>query len=66
MVYICLEQFRLNVMSAIKVEMKVEEQEEAVKGRRGLCYEYIEEIMSEGYYLMLGNKTEFKQVSRLV
>jgi hypothetical protein len=54
------------VISTIKVEMKVEEQEEAVKGRRGLCYEYIEEIISEGCYLMLGNKTEFKQVSRLV
>jgi hypothetical protein len=66
MVHICLEQFRLDVMSAVKAEMKVEEQEEAVKGRRGLCYEYIEEIMSEGCYLMSGNKTEFKQVSRLV
>lgn len=65
MVHICLVQFRLDVMSAVKAEIKVEEQEEAVKGGRGLCYEYIDEIMSEGCYLMSGNKTEFKQVSRL-
>lgn len=65
MVHICLVQFRLDVMSAVKGEVKAEEQEEALKGETGLCYEYIDEVMSGGCYLMSGNKTEFKQVSKL-
>ena len=64
-VYICLEQFRLDVIHAVKVEIKEEEREEALKGEKGLCYEYVDQIMTEGCYLMSGNKTEFKQVSRL-
>ena len=32
---------------------------------RGLSYEYLNEIMIKGCYLMLGNKTEFKHVSDL-
>lgn len=64
-VYICLEQFRLDVMHAVKVEIKLEERGEALKGEKGLCYEYVDQIMTEGCYLMSGNKTEFKQVSRL-
>jgi len=65
MVHICLVQFRLDVISAVKAELKAEEQEEALRGERGLSYEYLNEIMSGGCYLMLGNKTEFKQVSDL-
>lgn len=65
MVHICLVQFRLDVMSAVKGEVKSEVQEEALKGEKGLCHEYVDEIMRGGCYLMSGNKTEFKQVSRL-
>lgn len=64
-VHICLLQFRLDVISAIKAEVKPEEQEEVLKGEQGLSYEYLDEIISGGCYLMLGNKTEFKQVSDL-
>ena len=64
-VHICLLQFRLDVISAVKAEVKPEEQEEALKGEQGLSYEYLDEIMSGGCYLMSGNKTEFKQVSDL-
>lgn len=64
-VHICLAQFWLDVMSAVKGEVKLEVQEEALKGEKGLCYEYVDDIMRRGCYLMSGNKTEFKQVSRL-
>ena len=53
------------MISAVKAEVKPEEQEEALKGEQGLSYEYLDEIMSGGCYLMSGNKTEFKQVSDL-
>ncbi|KAM0721321.1 hypothetical protein Q7P37_003025 [Cladosporium fusiforme] len=65
LVHICLVQFRLDVISAVKVEVKPEEREEALKGQTGLSYEYINQIMSEGCYLMSGKKTDFKQVSKL-
>ncbi|KAM0716827.1 hypothetical protein Q7P37_007630 [Cladosporium fusiforme] len=65
LVHICLVQFRLDVMSAVKVEVRPEEREEALKGQTGLSYEYINQIMSEGCYLMSSNKTDFKQVSKL-
>lgn len=60
MVHICLVQFRLDVVSAVKAEIRAEEQEEALKGQTGLSYEYLDEIMRGGCYLMSGNKTEFK------
>lgn len=65
MVHICLVQFRLDMIGAVKAEVKVEKQEEALKGEQGLSYEYLDEIISGGCYLMSGNKTEFKQVSDL-
>jgi hypothetical protein len=65
MVHICLVQLRLDVTSAVKAEVKAEWREEALKGERAWSYEYLDEIMSEGCYLMSGNKTEFKQVSDL-
>lgn len=65
MVHICLRQFRIDVMNAVKAEIEVDEQEEALDGEKGFCYEYIDEVMVAGCYLMSGNKTEFKQVNDL-
>ena len=48
MVHICLLQFRLDMISAMKAEVKLEEQEEAMTGERGLSYEYLDEIIIEG------------------
>jgi hypothetical protein len=65
MVHVCLKQFRMDVLSAVKAEIKEEHREEALKGERGFSHEYFEEIMRDGCYLMSGNRCDFKVPSDL-
>ena len=65
MVHMCLQQFRVDVLRAVKAEIREEHQEEALKGERGFSYEYFEEIMRDGCYLMSGNRCDFKAPSLL-
>jgi hypothetical protein len=65
MVHICLQQFRIDTLSSVKSEMSEEHQREALKGTQPFCYEYLNSIMSDGVYLISGNRCDFKQVSDL-
>jgi hypothetical protein len=65
-VHICLKQFRIDILGAVKGEIREEHREEALKGERGFSHEYFEEIMREGCYLMSGNRCEFKAPAQLV
>lgn len=65
-VHICLKQFRIDVLGAVKAEIREAHREEALKGERPFSYEYFDEIMREGCYLMSGNRCEFKVPAHLV
>jgi hypothetical protein len=60
MVHICLRQFRVDVLQAVKAEIREEHREQAIKGDRPFSREYFEEIMADGCFLISGNKTEMK------
>lgn len=60
MVHICLKQFRIDVLTAVKAEIREEHRESALQGEAGFSYEYFEEIMTQGCYLMSGNRCDFK------
>ena len=66
MVHICLQQFRVDILNAVSAEILPERREEVIKGREAFSHEYLTEVMSDGCYLMSGNKTDFKQSSDLV
>ena len=59
-VHICLRQFRVDVLQAVKAEIREEHREEAIKGDRPFSREYFEEITADGCFLISGNKTEMK------
>jgi hypothetical protein len=65
MVHVCLKQLRLDVLNAVKTEIKEEKREEAMKGERPFCYGYFDEIMTDGCYLLSGNRCDFKVPSDL-
>ena len=64
-VQICLRQFRIDVLSAVKAEIREEHREEAVKREKPFSYEYFAEIMTEDCYLTSGNRCDFKVPSDL-
>ena len=64
-VHICLQQFRIDVLNCVKAEMTEAHRQEAVKGTKPFCFEWLEEIMANGVYLMSGNRCDFKIVSHL-
>lgn len=65
MVHICLKQFRTDVLNAVKAEIREEQREEALRGDQPFSYEYFEQIMSNGCYVMSGNRCDFKVPSHL-
>ena len=65
MVHICLQQFRVDILSSVKAEISDEHREEALRGLRPFCVDYFEEIMAGGVYLISGNRCDFKQASHL-
>ena len=65
MVHICLKQFRIDVLTSVKAEIREEHREEALKADAPFSYEYFEEIMTDGCYLMCGNRCDFKVPSAL-
>ncbi len=64
-VHICLQQFRMDVLQCVKVEMKEQGREEALEGEQPFCFEWLEEVMADGVYLMSGNRCDFKVVPSL-
>lgn len=66
LVHICLKQFRLDVLHAVKAEIREDRRDEALKGERAFCHDYFADIMTDGCYLMSGNRCDFKAPSTLV
>ena len=64
-VHICLQQFRMDVLQCVKAEMKEQGREEALEGSQSFCFEWLEEVMANGVYLMSGNRCDFKVVPSL-
>jgi hypothetical protein len=65
MVHLCLQQFRVDVLRTVSAEIVAERRDEVLRGDEGLSYEYLDEVMIAGFYLMCGNKTDFKEMSNL-
>lgn len=63
--HLCLVQFRVDVLHAVTGEVRAELREEVSKGLVGFSFEYLDEVMTQGCYLMSGNKTDFKQTEQL-
>ena len=61
-VHICLQQFRIDILQCVKAEIKEQGREEAVEGEQPFCFEWLEEVMTHGVYLMSGNRCDFKVV----
>lgn len=51
MAHLCLQQFRINVPTAVKAEIREGEREEALKGLRLFCHTYFEVIIADRVYL---------------
>lgn len=64
-IHICLQQFRIDVMGCIKAEIREDHGDEALKGSKPICLEWLEEIMTDSVYRMSGNRCEFKVVAHL-
>jgi hypothetical protein len=65
LVFLCLEQFRIDILAAVRAEIRPELRAEVLKGDQGLSYDYLTEVMTDGCYLMSGNKTDFKSARAL-
>jgi hypothetical protein len=65
-VHICLHQFRVDILSNVKSELSPDYREEALRDTQPFSFEYLEQIMTAGVYLMSGNRCDFKEVSDLV
>jgi hypothetical protein len=65
MAYICLHQFRLDILNSIKAEIHAEHCLKALQEVRPFCHEYLAEILIDGVHLVSGNRSDFKQVSDL-
>ena len=65
LVHICLQQFRVDVLGCVKAEIVNEHREGAMEGKTPFCFEWLDEIMTNGVYPMSGNRCDFKIVSHL-
>jgi hypothetical protein len=65
MVFLCLQQFRIDVFGGIQSEIVPEEREEALQGMQPFCFEYLDRIMDDGVYLISGNRCEFQEPRQL-
>lgn len=66
MVHICLQQFRIDVLRTVQFEISEDHREEALQGTQPFSYEYLDQIMPAGLHLVSGNRSDFKEVSKLV
>ena len=51
MVHTCLKQFRIDVLTTVKAEIREEHREGVMKGDRPFCRCYFEEVMMDGWML---------------
>jgi hypothetical protein len=64
-VHICLQQFRIDVLTSVQQEIQDDQREEALQGQRPFSFEYFTDIMTDPVHLVSGNKTEFKAPTSL-
>ena len=64
-VHICLHQFRTDVLQCVSAETKEQSRDEAMKGLQPFCFEWLDEVMADGVYLMSGNRCDFEVASHL-
>lgn len=64
-VHICLQQFRIDILQAVKKEIKSEHRAQALLGKEPWSYEYFDEIFTDGVYLTTGNKSGIKETTQL-
>lgn len=65
MVHICLQQFRVDILHRLKESIRQGQRDEALKGERPFCMEYLREILTEKVYTISGNRCDIKSVSSL-
>jgi hypothetical protein len=65
MAHVCLHQFRMDIINTVKLEVLEDERDDATRGTTPLCYEYLEEILSDRVHLISGNRCDFKRVGEL-
>jgi hypothetical protein len=65
-VHLCLQQFRVDVLTTVKAEIREEYQDESLQDPKPFCFAYLDEIMTDGVHLVSGNKTMFKDPGDLV
>jgi hypothetical protein len=65
MAYICLHQFRLDILNSIKAEIHADYRAKAMQEVQPFCYEYLTEILTDRMHLVSGNRSDYKQVSDL-
>ena len=61
-VHIGLQQFRIDVLQCVKAEVKDEGRDEVLEGGQPFSFEWLEELMADGVYLMSSNRCDFKVV----
>jgi hypothetical protein len=64
-VHLCLRQFRIDVVTAVRQEVHPDRSDDAFQGYDPFCVEYFEDLMDDDVHLVSGNKSEFKDPSRL-
>jgi hypothetical protein len=65
MAYICLHQFRQDILQSVKGEISEEHRSKALEKVKPLCFEYLEDIMADRLHLVSGNRSDYKQVADL-
>jgi hypothetical protein len=63
--HLCLKQLRIDVLTTVKREIKLEYREESLEGQRPFSFKYLNKIMIGGVHLISGNRSRFKRVTRL-
>ena len=64
-VHICLRQFRIDVLYTVSNEIRLERRDEALLAEQGLSYRYLNEVLSDGCYIISGNYTGYYSASKL-
>ena len=64
-VHLCLQQFRVDVLTSISPEIQADQRDTALQGQRSFSWEYFDETMTQDIHLVSGNKSDFKDPVRL-
>jgi hypothetical protein len=65
-VHLCLQQFRVDVLTTVASEIHEEYRDESLQEPKPFCFAYLDEIMTDGVHLVSGNRAMFKDPGDLV